>query len=79
MSAEFYSGVFVGAIMAAIVLALFMYIECQQYRAILSDSISRSYAIEQIELAILESQNDEDREYFERFKDFLNVLPEVEF
>lgn len=40
-----------------------------------TDTISRSYAIKQIEMAIAESEDDDERLQFERFKDFLKVLP----
>lgn len=40
-----------------------------------TDTISRSYAIQQIEMAIAESENEDERLQFERFKEFLKALP----
>ena len=40
-----------------------------------TDTISRSYAIKQIEMAIDESENEDERLQLERFKDFLRALP----
>lgn len=42
------------------------------------DIISRQYAINQIEMSILESNNSEEKEYFECFKNFLQALPTTE-
>lgn len=75
---DFYSGVFVGAIIAAIALALVAYVEYRQYEKVSSDYISRRYAIEQINLAIQEAQDEEEQAQFERFKDFIMALPEVD-
>lgn len=40
-----------------------------------TDTISRGYAIQQIEMAIAESKDENERLQFERFKDFLKALP----
>lgn len=40
-----------------------------------SDTISRSYAIEQIDMAIAESADADEKLQFERFKDFIQALP----
>lgn len=41
------------------------------------DNISRTYAISQIDLALEEVNNDDEREQMQRFRDFLTVLPDV--
>lgn len=43
------------------------------------DSISRKYAISQLELLLKESDDQEEQEYVSRFIDFLQCLPAKKF
>ena len=41
------------------------------------DNISRTYAISQIDLALEEACNEDEREQIKRFREFLTVLPAI--
>lgn len=42
------------------------------------DAISRTYALNQMDMAIREASSEGQREQFERFKDFLRALPSLQ-